>query len=650
MKNKRSNPDEILEQIKQDDIGLSNASKKGVLKIFLGYCAGVGKTYRMLQEGATNKKNGIDIVIGIAETHGRKDTEALLDGLDIIQRKKIEYSGITLNELDIDAILNHHPALVLVDELAHTNAPTSRHSKRYQDVEELLNAGIDVYSTLNVQHIESLIDIVNQISGVKVAETVPDRILELAQEIELVDLTPEKLIERFNEGKVYVPKKAEQAMRQFFKKGNLLALRELSLHYTAKHVDEDVRTYMKKNAVSGPWPVGSRLLVCISTSISSERLIRFTHRMAQDLDAQWFVVYVESRQQLKIDEKDRIQLDKNIRLAEDLGANVVILSGNNVSDEIINFAKEKNVTLIVAGPSKRTLFNRIFKGNVLSRLIYGNASISVLIARDNIHDKIEYKKNELRKTDYKSYMASFIAIILTVCVGMLLRPTLEAVNIAMLLLLPSIASGILGGIRVGLFASILSMAAFDFFFVPPYLTFQMSDLRFLPSFFVFILVSVVTSYFTKSVRQEAEGSRHRERFMYSLYLFARSIMTAEGLDNIFERVVKSISDAFESNVVIFLPDDTGKLKLKARDKDDIFLSETENAVAVWVYNNGQSAGRSTNTLSSASWYYLPIKIQENTIGVVGIRTVDNSRFLTPEQDQLIESFVSIVALAIKKVS
>ena len=650
MKNKRSNPDEILEQIKQDDIGLSNASKKGVLKIFLGYCAGVGKTYRMLQEGATNKKNGIDIVIGIAETHGRKDTEALLDGLDIIQRKKIEYSGITLNELDIDAILNHHPALVLVDELAHTNAPTSRHSKRYQDVEELLNAGIDVYSTLNVQHIESLIDIVNQISGVKVAETVPDRILELAQEIELVDLTPEKLIERFNEGKVYVPKKAEQAMRQFFKKGNLLALRELSLHYTAKHVDEDVRTYMKKNAVSGPWPVGARLLAGISTSISSERLIRFTHRMAQDLDAQWFVVYVESRQQLKIDEKDRIQLDKNIRLAEDLGANIVILSGNNVSDEIINFAKEKNVTLIVAGPSKRTLFNRIFKGNVLSRLIYGNESISVLIARDSIHDKIEHKKNELRKTDYKSYVASFTAIALTVCISMLLRPTLEAVNIAMLLLLPSIASGILGGIRVGLFASILSMAAFDFFFVPPYLTFQMSDLRFLPSFFVFILVSVVTSYFTKSVRQEAEGSRHRERFMYSLYSFTRSIMTAEGLDNIFERAVKSISDAFESNVVIFLPDDAGKLKLKARDKDDIFLSETENAVAVWVYNNGQSAGRSTNTLSSASWYYLPIKIQENTIGVVGIRTADKARFLTPEQDQLLESFVSVVALAIKKVS
>ena len=650
MKNKRSNPDEILEQIKQDDIGLSNASNKGVLKIFLGYCAGVGKTYRMLQEGAANKKNGVDVVVGIAETHGRKDTEALLDGLDIIQRKKIEYSGITLNEFDLDTILNRHPALVLVDELAHTNAPTSRHSKRYQDVEELLNAGIDVYSTLNVQHIESLIDIVNQISGIKVAETVPDRILELAQEIELVDLTPEKLIERFNEGKVYVPKKAEQAMRQFFKKGNLLALRELSLHYTAKHVDEDVRIYMKKNAVSGPWPVGSRLLVGISTSISSERLIRFTHRMAQDLDAQWFVVYVESRQQLKIDEKDRIQLDKNIRLAEDLGANVVILSGNNVSDEIINFAKEKNVTLIVAGPSKRTLFNRIFKGNVLSRLIYGNESISVLIARDNIHDKIEYKKNELRKTDYKSYIASFIAIALTVCVGMLLRPTLDAVNIAMLLLLPSIASGIFGGIRVGLFASILSMAAFDFFFVPPYFTFQMSGLRFLPSFFVFILVSVVTSYFTKSVRQEAESSHHRERFMYSLYLFARSIMTAEGLDNIFERAVKSISDAFESNVVIFLPDDAGKLKLKARDKDDVFLSETENAVAVWVYNNGQSAGRSTNTLSSASWYYLPIKIQENTIGVVGIRTANKARFLTPEQDQLLESFVSVVALAIKKVS
>jgi len=650
MEEKRPNPDEILEQIKQDDADSGPASKKGKLKIFLGYCAGVGKTYRMLQEAGTSKKNGFDTVIGIAETHGRKETEALLTGLEIIPRKKIEYSGITLDELDIDAVLNRRPELVLVDELAHTNAPGSRHAKRFQDVEELLNAGIDVFTTLNVQHIESLLDIVNQISGVRVSETVPDGIIELAQEVELVDLTPEKLIERFKEGKVYIPKKAEQAMRQFFKKGNLLALRELSLRYTAKHVDEDVRTYMEKHAVSGPWPVGSKLLVGISTHISSERLLRFTHRMAQDLDAEWFAVYVESPQQLKINEKARIQLDKNIRLAEELGAQIVTLKGTDVADEILGFAKNKNVTLIVAGPSERRFFTRLFKGAVLNNLIKKSGSISVLVAGKSAIEKENQEKFVPdRKQDIKTYLASFLAIAVTVGIGLFLRSKIEPINIGMLLLLPAIASGILWGIRQGLFASLFAVAAFDFFFVPPYFTFRISDLRYLPSFLVFIIVSVVTSYLARSVRQEAESSRHRERFVYSLYSFTKTIMAAEGLDNVFDRAVKSISEAFESNVIIFLPDESGLLQLKARDKDDIFLSETEKAVAVWVYNNGRSAGKSTNTLSSAAWYYLPLKIQEKTVGVAGIRPLDQSQFLTPEQDQLLESFAGIVALAIAKI-
>jgi len=520
--------------------------------------------------------------------------------------------------------------------------------KRFQDVEELLKAGIDVFSTINIQHVESLIDAVAQISGVKVAETVPDRILEMADEVELVDLTPEKLLERFKEGKVYVPKKAEQAMHQFFKKGNLMALRELSLHYTAKHVDEDVREYAEKHAVSGPLPVGARLLVGITASISSARLIRFTHRMAQDMDAEWFAVYVESIQQLEVDEKARVRLDKNIRIAEELGANVVILKGNNVADEILNFSKEKNVTLIIAGPSRRTLFDRLVKGDVLDKMISSSQHINVLIARAGMHEKEPLKENKLKRIDYKSYFMSFIAIALTAAAGLFLRSKLEPMNIAMLLLLPAIASGILGGIRVGLFASIMAVAAFDFLFVPPYLTLRISDVRFLPSFLVFILVSVVTSYFAKSVRQEAERSRHRERFVYSLYSFTKAIMTAEGLDDIFNRSVKSISDAFESNVVIFVPDNKGKLQLKARDRDDIFLNETENAVAAWVFNNGQPAGKNTDTLSSAIWYYLPLKVQEKIVGVAGVKPIDPEGYFTPDQDQLLESLISIVALGVKK--
>ena len=382
MAEKRPDPNELLAQIKQEEEDVAELKKKGdrgKLKIFLGYCAGVGKTYRMLQEAAANKISKVDVVIAIVETHKRSETEALVSGLEIIPRKAIEYSGLALEEMDTDAVLSRRPALALVDELAHSNVPGSRHLKRYQDVEELLNAGIDVFTTLNIQHIESMVDIVQQISGIKVAETVPDRIITLADQVELVDLTPEKLLERLREGKVYIPKKAEQAMHRFFKIGNLLALRELSLHYTARQVDDDVREHMKKNAISGPWPVGSRVLVSISASSTSERLLRFTHRMAQDLDAEWFAAYVSSPQQVDLGEKARLQLDKNIRLAEDLGARVVQLKGVAVADEILAFARSRNVTLIVAGSSRRSHAEQILKGSIINELVKKSGSISVLI-------------------------------------------------------------------------------------------------------------------------------------------------------------------------------------------------------------------------------------------------------------------------------
>jgi len=649
MEAKRPNPDEILAQIKENDGDSITASKKGRLKIFLGYCPGVGKTYRMLQEAGANRKNGVDVVIAMAMTHGRSETQALLAGLEAIPLKKIEYSGLSLEEMDIDAVLARKPVIALVDEFAHTNAPGSRHAKRYQDVEELLNAGIDVYTTLNIQHIESLVDIVQQTSGVKVSETVPDSMLELADEVELVDLTPEKLIERLKEGKVYIPKKAEQAMRQFFKKGNLLALRELSLHYTAKHVDDDARLYMGNHAAPGPWPVGSRVLVGITASSSSERLLRFTHRMSQDLNAEWFAVYVQSPQQLQTGQQARLQMDKNIRLAEELGAQVVSLQGSNVADEILGFARENNVTLIVAGPSRRTIADRVLKGSVLDKLINNCGPINVLIAGTNSYEKEdEIKYTFMRKIDYRAYAASFLAIAVTIALGWLVRSKIEPVNIGMLLLLPAIASGLLWGIRVGIFASFFAVAAFDFFFVPPYMTFRISDIRYLPSFIVFMLVSVIISYLAKSVRQEAESSRHRERFIYSLYSFSRAIMAAEGLTEILERAVKSISEAFESDTAIFLPDKSGRVHLKEKSKHDISLSGSEMAVAAWVYGNGQPAGKSTGTLSSALWYYMPLKLQDKTIGVIGLKSVDPDKFLTPEQDQLLESFASIVALSIAK--
>lgn len=650
MEEKRPNPDELLEQVRREEGEHREAGKKGKLKVFLGFSAGVGKTYRMLQEAQTARRNGVTVAVGIVLTHGRKETEALLAGLDVIPRRKVEYLSIALEEMDIDAILSRRPSLVLVDELAHTNAPGSRHEKRYQDVEELVNAGIDVYTTVNIQHIESLIDIVQQVSGIRVNETVPDRILASADEVELVDLTPEKLIERLKEGKVYIPKKAEQAMRQFFKKGNLLALRELSLRYTARQVDEDARDYMLNHAVPGPWPVGSRLLTGISPSPSSERLLRFTHRMAQDLDAEWYAVFVESPQQVEMNEQDRLRLDKNIRLAEELGAMVVLLKGTNVADEMLSFARAKNVTLIVVGPSKRNWYERFIKGSVLNRLFHDGSNISVLIAHTETAGDREETSLTRRPVPLRWYGISFLAVALTTIIGILLRSYLLPLNIAMIFLLPAIASGIFGGMRIALFSSFLSVAAFDFFFLPPYLTFRISDLRFFPAFLVFIIVSLVASYLAKTVRQEAESSLHRERFVYSLYAFTKTIMAGSDREDILNRAVKNIYEAFEYHVAILLADASGKLQAAAKDADEVALSETEKAVAVWTTTNGQPAGRSTRTLSASPWYFLPLKAQDKVIGAIGLRSPDKGKFLTPEQDQLFESFAGVIALAVIKTS
>lgn len=649
MQENRPNPEDLLKlaQAEEDEIELNNQPKKGRLKIFLGFCAGVGKTYRMLQEAAHNKEGGIDVVIGIVETHGRVETQELTEKLEAIPRKKITYHELALEEMDLDKILERKPQLVLVDELAHTNIPTSRHDKRYQDVEELLNEGVDVYSTLNVQHIESMIDIVHQISHIKVDETVPDRILQIADEIELVDLPPEKLLERIKEGKVYIPAKAKLAMQKFFKRGNLLALRELALRYTAKRVDQDMLLYKETHAILTPWEVGSRLLVGISTSPSSEKLLRITHRMADDMEAEWFAVYVDSPQQVEINEKAQHQLNKNIKLAEELGANVVFLSGNVIADEIIRFARQKNITLILAGLSHRSRFEEIFKGSVLNELARKSGEIHVLIV-GNTEQKPFVSQKTLIKTgdNYKPYLLSLFYIVMTIILGWIIKPYIEPVNIGMLLLIPVIVSGILWGTRVGIFASVLSVAAFDFFFIPPYMTFRITDLKYIPSFIVFIAVSVITSVLAKLIRWQAESSRNRERFISALYNFSKEIMQAKTLEDILERAVNYISDAFESDIVILIPDNEGKLGVKAEKTDNksSIFEEKDLAVANWVYKNAQPAGKGTKTLSSEKWFYLPLKTKENTLGVISLRFES----LTPEQNHLLESFINIFALAVFK--
>lgn len=642
------NPEEFLRRIQEEEEQEEIKNGKGHLKIFLGFCAGVGKTYHMLEETKQAVKSGINAVVGVVETHGRKETQALLDGLTIIPRKKTEYNGISLDEMDIDKILELKPALVIVDELAHTNVPNSRHEKRYQDVEELINAGINVFSTLNIQHIESQIDVVQQITHVKIHETVPDNILELADEVELVDLTSEKLLERLHEGKVYIPEKARQATQKFFRKGNLLALRELALRYTAKCVDEDVLSYKQRFDIKTPWSVSARLLVGFSGSPTSERLLRMTHRMASDMGAEWFAVYVQSaKQQIEINERARNQLDKNIRLAEELGAKVVSLSGNIIADEIISFAKENNITLIVAGLSHRSRIEEIFKGSVLNELTKKSGQIDVLIVGNDNKPKSFSKVFKVHKEDYKPYLISFVMVAAIIAFGWLVRSWAEPLNIAMFLLLPVIVSSIIWETRVGLFTALVAVGLFDFFLIPPYLTFRVADLKYMPSFFVFIIISLILSFLSKGIRWQNETTRHRERFLSALYSFSREIMTAGNLEEILNNATTHISEAFQSDVVILLPDENNQLQVREK-QGEIKFDEKEKGVALWVYKNGTSAGKNTQTLASANWHYLPLKTEDTTFGVLGFTPNNQEGFLSSEQQRLLESFANIIAMYLKR--
>ncbi len=639
----RPDPDQLLREIsKPVETG------KGKLKIFLGYCPGVGKTFQMLQEAAAWKKTANKVIIGIVETHGRSETEALLAGFEMLPKRKIEYSGILLEELDIDALLKCHPELAIIDEMAHSNAPGSRNAKRYQDISELLNAGIDVFTTLNIQHIESLCDVVKQITGVNVNENVPDSMIEQAAEIELVDLTPEKLRERLNEGKVYFPQQAQQAMLQFFREGNLLALRELSLDFTARQVNADVREYMENFMVAGPLAVGSRLLVGISSSPTSEKLIRLTRRMAVDLNAEWFAVNVASPQQLEMKQSDRFRLQKNLRLVEELGGIPVLLTGTDFADEMLQFARKRNVTLIVTGPSGRNRIERFFRGAILKKLIRNSGDINILIAGIPEFKKKREETYQYRRLGAMPFFLSMGAVAVTVLIGLFLRPVLDPFNIGMILLIPAVGSGVLWGVRIGLFASLLSVGALDFLFIQPYLTFQVTDLRYLPGFLIFVLVALVTGFLARSIRMDADNSTHRERFIYSLYSFTKSMMAAKGLEDVLNIAVQNISEAFECDTVVLIPDATGALEVMASSRKGLSLSQSEIAVGTWSFRNGQPAGRNTETLSSSHWFFLPFQVKEKSSGVIGIKNGNRDYLLLPEQDQLFRSFTSVIALAVVK--
>lgn len=432
----RPDPDELLKQIQEDE----QARQRGRLKIFLGYAAGVGKTYAMLEAARQRKKEGVDVVIGYVETHKRVETEAMVEGLEVIPRKVIEYRGVQLTEMDVDAVIARHPTLTLVDELAHTNAPNSRHPKRYHDVKELLDAGFDVYTTLNIQHLESLNDVVAQITGVLVRETIPDSVLDEASEIELIDLPPEELLNRLQEGKVYIPEQAARAIQDFFRKGNLTALREMTMRRAAERVDEQMRAYMQTRSIRGPWPAAERLLVCISPSPLSERLIRSTRRLADELNAEWIVVYIETPQLAAIAPEKRDRVTGILRLAEELGARSYVLPSSGsitaTSEIIMDFARKNNITKIIAGKPLRPRWQELLRGSLVNELIHKSGDIDIYVVTSSDQPAIPPEENPLRlHSPLPRYLWSLLLVAVATGLGFLIGGRISPTNLVMVYLL-----------------------------------------------------------------------------------------------------------------------------------------------------------------------------------------------------------------------
>lgn len=640
---KRPDPDELLRLIKGEEGG---EDYKGYLKIFLGYVAGVGKTYRMLNEARVLQDRKKDVVVGLVETHGRKETEILLKDLEIIPRQEINYKGIILEELDLDAILKRKPEFVLVDELAHNNVPGARHLKRYHDVEELINAGIKVYTTLNIQHIESINDIVQQITGVEVKETVPDRIIEIADKIELVDIPIDELIERMNEGKVYIPEKAEQAIKSFFKKRNLVALRELALRYATIHVDYDMDRYLKKDNILGPWETSNRIMVCVSPSISSMRLIRIANRLADRFNSEWFAVYVEPSYGFTMKREESIQLEKNLELTEELEGKVFRLTGS-IADEIVSFASSKNITLILMGHSQRSRLQEFIAGSVINQVISkSDAQILVVENEDKKREPPESLRMDLNtvKYDWKPYGLSFLSIGITVVICFLISPFVEAVNIPMIFIIPVVITSLIAGRKAGILTSLLAVASFDFFFVQPYFSFSFSDVRLIPTFLVLFIVGIITSLLADTVKKQVEYTRQRETFISSLYDLSKDLLTSHDLDDILEKSTRYISESFNYDVLILLPnDDNNNLEVVSRFGTKRDFDKHENGVATWVFQHGQAAGCGTETLSSSKWFHIPLKAQEKIMGIMALSSDVN---ITTEQRHLIEAFASVISLAL----
>ncbi len=649
---RRPDPDALLAQVRHDDTGAAGAAgAPGRLKVFFGAAPGVGKTYTMLEAARARRDEGVDVVVGYVETHGRAQTERLLEGLEIIPRGRVAYRGRELPEFDLDAALARRPRLLLVDELAHTNAPGSRHTKRWQDVLELVGAGIDVYTTVNVQHLESLNDVVARVTGVVVRETVPDAVLERADEVELVDLPPDDLLRRLREGNVYVPEQAERAAQNFFKKGNLIALRELALRRTAERVDQQMRGYMRAHGIDETWPVAERALVCVGPSPASARLVRAARRMSGGGGGSWFAVSVESTALAKPSPEAAARVAEHLRLAESLGAQTATLAGPNVADEVVAFARQHNVTKIVVGKPTHPRWRDVLYGSLVDEIIRKSGDVDVqVITGDDAESRpglADAPAGPAGAALGASYAWAAAAVTAATLAGRAMFPRFERADIVMVYLLAVVLVSFRLPRGPSTLAALASIAAFDFFFVPPYLTFAVGDLNHFITFATMLLVGMVVSGLAHRVRGQAEAAREREQRTASLYAASRDFAGTTGLEPLAQVAARHVRDVFGGEVLVLLPAVGGRLTARAGDKSAVW-TDKERGVAQWAFEHRQAAGLGTDTLPSAAALYIPLEASRGVVGVLGLRPPGGRPLGDPALRHQLNALTSQAALALER--
>lgn len=639
----RPNPDALLRSIQREE----DRRARGRLKIFLGMCPGVGKTYAMLEAARREYAAGRGVAIGYVETHGRKETDALAEGLPMIPRREVAYRGVTLTEMDLDAVLARKPQLALVDELAHTNARGSRHPKRYQDIQEILGAGIDVFTTLNVQHVESRAEIVRQVTGATIQETVPDTVFDDA-EIELIDLPPDELRKRLAEGRVYVPDRAQAAAANFFREGNLFALRELALRLAAEHVGQDVREYLQAGQAAGPWKTGQRLLVAISPSPFSTSMARWTRCLADNLQATWLALHVDTGRPLS--DEDQTRLQANLALARELGAEVITTTDQDIVAALLRVARQHNVTQIVVGkPAGLRVLDLFHGGSMLSRLIRDSGNIDVHCVRAESEGGLPRTPAlpRFQAGDPRGYAVACMAIAIVTGLNLILQRWIGHEAVSLIYLMTVVGLGVFVGRGSTLAAATLTALLWNYFFTEPRYTLRIESVADTMMFATYFVVALAMGHLTTRLRAQQAAEREREERATALYLLTRELAEAKDFAELLAVVIRQLGTVFKAEVGVLLPNTPENGELVSYPFGTLQISEKELSVATWAFHNAKPAGHTTDTLPMADALYVPLMTPAGCVGVIGLR-LEHRRKLSLQQRNLLDNFLQQIALVMDR--